>query len=126
QQDFPLPETMAIVRPDVSVLTQLAVAHVDSIGDVETSHDALLRGVMEAKLGIFATMNGEGVAIVNGDMPLADEVIARTRPLVARLVTYGSSGSHDYRPTNVVTDVTDSHVLADSPDGPIQYDVHAV
>ena len=126
QQDVPIGETVAIVRPHVSILTQLGIGHVDSVDRSASSHDDLLRAVLRAKVQIFDAMEPQGVAIVNADMALADGAIAHARGRAGRLVTYRTAPDADYRITDWDQDADGTRVEAIAEGERFQYAVSAV
>ncbi|MBN1106084.1 MAG: UDP-N-acetylmuramoyl-tripeptide--D-alanyl-D-alanine ligase [Deltaproteobacteria bacterium] len=75
-----------IADPDVGLITNVARAHLEGLGD--------LMGVARAKVELLEKMSSEGLAILNGD----DEVLMKAAsPFKRRIMTYGTSSTNDLR-----------------------------
>ncbi len=77
-----------MVRPTIAVFSVIGDAHLEFLGDRQ--------GVMRAKGEIFEGMDGNGLAVLNGDGPIQREC----RPNMRR-VTYGRSEDGDVRGEDV-------------------------
>ncbi|HXV62956.1 MAG TPA: UDP-N-acetylmuramoyl-tripeptide--D-alanyl-D-alanine ligase [Vicinamibacteria bacterium] len=75
-----------IAKPDVSVLTNVAEAHLEFFGTVEA--------IAEAKGEIFVGLKAEGVAVVNADDPL---VLEQAKKFSGREIRFGLSDDADVR-----------------------------
>jgi len=106
----------AIALPDVGVLTLVAAAHTEGLGTVDD--------VAREKGALFAGLSPRGLAIANGDDPLAAAQLVRST--AANVRTYGFSKATDYRialrsPLGIagsrlrIERRTGSHLEADSP-----------
>jgi len=83
---------VAMVRPDVAIVTTIAPVHIEYLGS--------LRGIAQAKAEIFSGVTKGGAAILNRDAPqfeLLDEA-ARARGL--RVETFGRAADADARLTS--------------------------
>jgi UDP-N-acetylmuramoyl-tripeptide--D-alanyl-D-alanine ligase len=75
-----------IADPDVGLITNVARAHLEGLGD--------LMGVAKAKVELLEKMSSEGLAILNGD----DEVLMKAAsPFKRRVMTYGTGSTNDLR-----------------------------
>ena len=75
-----------IADPDIGLITNVARAHLEGLGDV--------RGVAKAKMELLETMSLEGQAILNGD----DDLLMKTAlPLGRDVLTYGLGSGNDIR-----------------------------
>ena len=77
-----------ITEPTMGVITNIGPAHLENLSD--------LAGVAKAKGELFARLNAEGVALVNGDDPY---VVQLATP--ARKIIYGTQDSADVQATEV-------------------------
>ena len=82
-----------VARPDVVVVTNVGVAHIEIFG----SWDA----IVEASAEPVVALGGDGVAIVNADDPIVAGYAART---AARVVTFGLRADADVRADEVRLD----------------------
>ncbi len=71
-------ELCAIVRPDIGVVTNVGVAHMEQLGSIEA--------IAAAKGELPATLPATAVAILNGDDPRVKAMADNTR---AKVFTYG-------------------------------------
>ncbi|MEZ6057393.1 MAG: UDP-N-acetylmuramoyl-tripeptide--D-alanyl-D-alanine ligase [Planctomycetaceae bacterium] len=76
--------------PEYGVITSIAPAHLDGFGNIE--------GVCRAKGELFEALPPNGLAIVNGDDPLARALIKRAN---CRSITVGEHLLNEVRATNV-------------------------
>jgi UDP-N-acetylmuramoyl-tripeptide--D-alanyl-D-alanine ligase len=82
-----------VARPDVVVVTNVGVAHMEVFG----SWDAIVRAGLEP----VERLERDGVAILNADDPVVRDYARRTR---ARVTTFGVDGDADVRATDVALD----------------------
>jgi len=83
----------AIARPNVGVITNVGVAHMELFGSREA--------IADAKAELVEALPPDGLAVVNGDDPVASAFRERT---AARTLTYGRSADADVRAERVVLD----------------------
>lgn len=80
----------AQVRPHVAVVTMVAAVHLE--------HFASIEGIADAKGEIFSGLEAGGTAVVNGDLPWTERLVAHARQSKAtRFVTYGRNAGCDVR-----------------------------
>lgn len=73
-----------IVKPDISIITTVAAAHIAQFGTLE--------GIADAKAEIFQGMTAGGIAIVNGDLPQTDQLCQRAKENgIKRIVCFGEN-----------------------------------
>ena len=83
----------AIARPNIGVVTRVASAHTERVGDIE--------GVARAKSELVTALDASGFAVLNAD----DERVVAMRSLTdATVITYGISPSATVRMTSCVLD----------------------
>jgi UDP-N-acetylmuramoyl-tripeptide--D-alanyl-D-alanine ligase len=82
-----------VARPDVAVVTNVGVAHIEIFGSWER--------IVAASVEPFEALDASGVAIVNADDPVARELAARTDASVLR---FGLDPSADVRAERVELD----------------------
>jgi UDP-N-acetylmuramoyl-tripeptide--D-alanyl-D-alanine ligase len=82
---------MRIVRPRVSVVTNIGMSHIERLGSRE--------GILKAKMEIFEGMGANPAAVVNADDPLLRKGV---KGLEIPVVTYGVDGG-DYRAAGIRT-----------------------
>lgn len=83
-------ELSLIARPDIGVLTNIGLCHIEYLGSQE--------GILKAKMEIVDGMSDEGVLVINGDDPFLSTV-TDTRQ---KRVTYGlNHPEYDYYAYNV-------------------------
>ena len=83
----------AIARPNIGVVTRVASAHTERVGDIE--------GVARAKSELVIALDASGFAVLNAD----DERVVAMRSLTdATVITYGISPSATVRMTSCVLD----------------------
>ncbi len=79
-----------IARPDVCVITNIGVAHLENLGTRD--------GILKAKTEMFAYMNPEGTIILNGD---DDKLFAFTPENGVAPTYFGLDASHPFHAENV-------------------------
>ena len=79
-----------IARPDVAVLTNIGLAHIEHLGSRQA--------ILAAKSEVFDFMAPGGRVFVNGD----DDLLAGLAPAGLRLTTFGLGRSNDVRADRVV------------------------
>lgn len=85
-----LAQMAKVIRPDVSIVTLVALEHKSSFLSVE--------GVMHEKAEIVAAVQPGGFALLNADDPLVMRMASRTSQ---RIVTFGQKANADYRAENI-------------------------
>jgi UDP-N-acetylmuramoyl-tripeptide--D-alanyl-D-alanine ligase len=95
-----------IVRPDISIITTIAAAHI--------AHFGTLEGIADAKAEIFQGMTAEGIAIVNGDVPQAEKLEKRAREQgIQTIVRFGEAAHCEARLLEYVTGEDFNRIKAD-------------
>ncbi len=69
-----------ICQPDIGIITNVGAAHLEGLGTIEN--------VARAKAEIFSTINKNGTAIVNNNIPLLSEL---TKNIKADILIFGDS-----------------------------------
>ena len=82
-----------VARPNIGVVTKVASAHTERVGDID--------GVARAKSELVKALDASGFAILNAD---DDRVIAMQSLTSARVITYGVASTADVRMTRCVLD----------------------
>lgn len=83
-------ELSRIARPDIGVLTNIGMSHIEYLGSQE--------GILKAKMEIVDGMDENGVLVINGDDPF----LATVTDTVQKRVTYGlNHPEYDYYAYNV-------------------------
>ena len=82
-----------VARPNIGVVTKVASAHTERVGDID--------GVARAKSELVRALDASGFAILNAD---DDRVVAMQSTTRARVITYGVALSADVRMTSCVLD----------------------
>ena len=83
-------ELSKIARPDIGVLTNIGLCHIEFLGSQE--------GILKAKREIVDGMSEDGVVVLNGD----DPYLATVTDLAQRRITYGlNHPEYDYYAYNV-------------------------
>jgi UDP-N-acetylmuramoyl-tripeptide--D-alanyl-D-alanine ligase len=97
-----LKDMTRVVRPDVVVLTQIDVAHLDNFtaGDLEGADP--LKIIVDRKLELSEGLQPDGAVILNTAMPLFARAQARMRDAGRRVITFGEHGAD----ATLVDDVT--------------------
>lgn len=70
-----------IAKPDISVITNIGVSHIEHLGSRE--------GILKAKCEILDGMDKDGILIVNGEDDMLQQIVSGHT-----LVTYGRNKSH--------------------------------
>ena len=89
-------ETLALIRPDVGVVTTVRQDHISAYG----SREALAR----EKAKLVAALPASGICILNADDP---QVLAMRDGFSGRVVTYGETPDADLRAENVFAEWPD-------------------
>lgn len=76
-----------IAQPDIAVITNIGVSHIENLGSQE--------GILKAKLEILEGLKEEGLLILNGDDALLSTVA------YDKLLTYGKRDSNAYRAESI-------------------------
>ncbi len=93
-----------MVRPDVSIVTTVAPAHIEFFGSIEA--------IADAKAEIFEGMSG-GVAVLNRDNEMFDRLAAAARKRgVGRIYTFGTHDDAEARLISFAPDRQGSNVEA--------------
>lgn len=79
----------SIVKPDVALITNVGVSHIENLGSRE--------GILKAKCEIFEGLKSDGTAIVNGD----DDMLSTLRGSLKGLVMFGTNTSLDWYADNI-------------------------
>ena len=82
-----------VARPNIGVVTKVASAHTERVGDID--------GVARAKSELVKALDASGFAILNAD---DDRVVAMQSTTRARVITYGVAQTADVRMTSCVLD----------------------
>lgn len=82
----------AIARPDIAIITNIGVSHIEKLGSQE--------GILKAKLEILEGLHKDGLVVLNGDDPLLKPLKGK---LPFRTVLYGMHGGSDYTASNYQT-----------------------
>lgn len=79
-----------IVCPNISIITTIAAAHIESFGSLE--------GIADAKAEIFQGMTAHGIAIINGDVPQTEQLEQRAREQgIETIVRFGETAHCEAR-----------------------------
>ena len=79
-----------IADPDVGVITNVGLAHLEGLGDI--------RGVARAKTELVERISTRGKVVLNGD----DELLLQTAaPFQREMLTFGTGEKNDVRPAGV-------------------------
>lgn len=99
-------ELVKLVRPDVSIITTVELAHSEFFENVEE--------IADAKAEIFTTMNGKGTAIINRDNPHYERLKLRAiEANVGEIISFGSHENADVKVLRHYFHDTCSCVIAD-------------
>lgn len=99
----------AFAPPDVSVVTNVGVAHAEGVGGRE--------GVMREKGAVYRALEPDGVAIVNADDEYVQRAAEGTR--AKRVVTFGRAEGARYRLVDRVAEGSGSRVTIARPGGAV-------
>ncbi len=80
----------AIARPDIAVITNIGLSHIEKLGS--------RNNILKAKLEILEGLDEDGLVVLNGDDDLLSLQIGK---LGYRTVSYGLSDNNDYQARNV-------------------------
>ncbi len=83
-------ELVALVRPEVALVTQIAPAHIAFFPDG-------LDGIAAAKAEIFEGLQAGGTAVINADAPRSDLLRRKAEARGAKIVTFGAAAEAGYR-----------------------------
>ena len=84
----------AQVRPNVTLITAIAPAHIENLGSEEA--------IADAKAEIFEGLEPDGIAIIPNDTPHRDRLVKAARRYADRIITFGS-GDADVHAMHAVT-----------------------
>ena len=96
-----------IARPDIAIVTNVGVAHLEVFGSWER--------IVEASAEPIEALGSDGVAILNADDPVVADYAGRT---AARVVTFGLAPDADVRAEGVVAGGGRVRVVPPGPTGP--------
>ncbi len=82
----------SIARPDIAIITNIGVSHIEKLGSQE--------GILKAKLEILEGLHKDGLVVLNGDDPLLKPLKGK---LPFRTVLYGMHRGSDYTASNYQT-----------------------
>ena len=97
----------AVVRPDVSLVNNIAPAHLERMGS--------LLGVADTKAAIYDALPAGGVAVINTDDAFAPYFAERAHG--RRLLRFGIEGNADVRARDIRADATGSRFVLVTPQG---------
>ena len=80
---------VGFVRPHVTLITTIAPVHIEHLGSIEA--------IADAKAEIFSGVEPGGVAVLNGDAPQFDRLLAAARARNLEVRTFGSGPKADAR-----------------------------
>ena len=105
---------VGFVRPHVAMVTAIAAAHLEFFGTCEA--------IADAKSEIFEGIAPGGAAIVPGDSPYVERLVARARQShVARIVKFGTSPKCEARLVDYAPSAEGAHVGADICGTPVEF-----
>ncbi len=81
----------AVGRPDVAVITNVGVSHIENLGSCE--------GILKAKCEIFESMNENGIAVLNGDNDMLDTLKGREK---LKTIWFGIEDKSGFYADNIV------------------------
>lgn len=102
-----------IARPRISVVTNIASAHLERMGS--------LTGIADTKAAIYDILPPEGTAVINADDAFAPYFVKRAQG--RQILRYGLDATADVRAADVVEHDAGSHFLLHSPSGTEQITV---
>ena len=97
----------AVVRPDVSIVNNIAPAHLERMGS--------LLGVADTKAAIYDTLPAGGVAVINADDAFAPYFAERAHG--RRLLRFGIDATADVRARDIRADAGGSRFVLVTPQG---------
>jgi UDP-N-acetylmuramoyl-tripeptide--D-alanyl-D-alanine ligase len=80
---------VAMVRPDVALITRIAPAHLAFLGTIEA--------IADAKAEIFEGLRPGGSAVLPSDDPQFERLAAHARAAGSKVVSFGQSAAADWR-----------------------------
>ena len=107
----------ALVKPRLALITNIGDAHIENLGSRE--------GILAAKAEVFAHMDDDGLAILNGD----DELLMTLKgKLKQKIVTCGASPYNDYYVTDLDRDLATDvlHCVLHTPKATAELTIPAV
>jgi UDP-N-acetylmuramyl pentapeptide synthase len=90
-------EVAAVLRPDVVVLTQLDIAHMDVVTRAKLTREDALLALAEQKLQLTEGLSASGCVVLNEHVEPFDEIRRRTEGRGMRVVSFGESPGADTR-----------------------------
>jgi UDP-N-acetylmuramoyl-tripeptide--D-alanyl-D-alanine ligase len=103
----------AIARPDISVVNNIAPAHLERMGS--------LLGVADTKGAIYDALPADGVAVINADDAFAPYFAERAHG--RRLIRYGLEASADVTAQSIEHDAESSRFVLSTPIGEIDVEI---
>ena len=96
-----------IAQPNIAVVTNVYPAHLEGFGDVQT--------IAKEKLSISEGLPTDGILIINAGIACPELVEGVLRPVgpLARIITFGKSGSSDYQARNITPNGIGSRFIID-------------
>jgi len=82
----------SIAKPNIAVITNIGVSHIENLGSREKIRDA--------KLEIIDGMQN-GTLIIDGDEPLLNDEISKLKTSSHKVIRIGFSSDNDYYPCNI-------------------------
>ena len=105
---------VGFVRPHAAMVTAIAPAHLEFFGSCEA--------IADAKSEIFEGIAPGGAALVPGDSPYVERLVARARQShVARIVRFGASSKCEARLVDYAPSGEGAHVSADICGTPVEF-----
>ncbi len=104
-----MPRIARVARPDVAVVTNIGVSHIENLGSRE--------GICREKMQITGNFGPENVAVLNGDEPLLAAYRGNTR---FRTVFYGMGPENDYRAEQLRLEDGHTRFTAVTPQGSLE------
>lgn len=99
-------ELSRISRPDIAVITNIGISHIEQLGSQEN--------IMREKLSITTGMSGKGILVLNGDDPF---LVRHRGKLPQRTVFYGMNEWCDYRAGEILSDLPGVSFILSHPGG---------
>ena len=103
----------AVARPNISVVTNVAAAHLERMGS--------LMGVADTKAAIYDALPADGIAVVNADDAFAPYFVERAG--TRQILRYGVEASADLRAEAIVEDEAGNHFRLLSPWGGVEVSI---
>lgn len=104
-----MPRIARVARPDVAVVTNIGVSHIENLGSRE--------GICREKMQITGNFGRQQVAVLNGDEPL---LAAYREGASFRTVFYGMGPENDYRAEQVRLENGWTYFTAVTPSGSLE------